>query len=101
MTKGMYSSTTPEWSTPQAFFDELDKEFHFTLDPCATVENAKCEKFYMKEDDGLSKSWAGETVFMNPPYGREISKWIKKAYEESESSVCVSATRKDRHILLA
>lgn len=77
-----FSSKTNEWATPQDFYDKLDKEFNFTLDPCSTKENAKCRKFYTKEDDGLSKSWAGEIVFMNPPYGREIKYWIEKAYTE-------------------
>ena len=85
----MFSSKTNEWATPQDFFDTLNKEFHFTLDPCATHENAKCNKYYTIEDDGLSKSWKGETVFCNPPYGREIKKWIKKAYEESENATVV------------
>ena len=76
------TSNTPEWSTPQGLFDELDKEFHFTLDPCATKGNAKCAKFYTKDDDGLSKDWSGEIVFMNPPYGREIGKWVKKISEQ-------------------
>ena len=79
LNKGLYSSRTSEWETPQKLFDELNKEFHFTLDPCATKENAKCKKFYTKEDDGLSKDWLNERVFMNPPYGREIGKWVKKA----------------------
>jgi len=69
------------WSTPQDFFMELDEEFDFTLDPCCTKDNQKCEKYYTKEDDGLSKSWDNEYVFMNPPYGREIGKWVKKASE--------------------
>lgn len=55
----MMSSNTPEWATPQSFFDALNREFHFTLDPCSTHENAKCEKHYTKEDDGLSKNWGG------------------------------------------
>lgn len=77
-----YSSKTYEWSTPQDLFDRLNEEFHFTLDPCATKKNAKCQKFYTKEDDGLSRDWSGERVFMNPPYGREIGKWVAKiAYE--------------------
>lgn len=59
ITSGMMSSNTPEWATPQSFFDALNKEFSFTLDPCSTHENAKCEKHYTKEDDGLSKSWGG------------------------------------------
>ena len=59
ITAGMMSSNTPEWATPQQFFDDLDAEFHFTLDPCCTHENAKCEKHFTKEDDGLRKSWGG------------------------------------------
>jgi site-specific DNA-methyltransferase (adenine-specific) len=82
MTSGMFTSNTPEWATPQWLFDELNKEFNFDLDPCSTHENAKCERHYTKEDDGLSKSWGGR-VFCNPPYGKEIAKWVKKAYEES------------------
>lgn len=78
----MFSSTSSEWETPQALFDQLNARLHFTLDPCATPENAKCKKFYTKQDDGLSKSWRRECVFMNPPYGREIGKWVQKAYEE-------------------
>lgn len=76
-----FSSQTNEWYTPQSFFDELNKEFNFTLDPCATKENAKCAKYYTIKDDGLSKSWDNENVFINPPYGREIGKWVKKAAE--------------------
>lgn len=85
---GMMSSNTPEWATPQAFFDELDKEFHFTLDVCATPENAKCSEYYTKEQDGLSQEWHG-TVWMNPPYGREIGKWVAKctAYEGGSDAI--------------
>lgn len=74
-----YSSKTDEWSTPQDFFDDLNKEFIFTLDPCATAQNAKVNPFYTKKDDGLSLDWGKCTVFMNPPYGREIGSWVKKA----------------------
>ena len=55
-----YSSKTDDWATPQDFFDQLNKEFHFTLDPCADNHNHKCEKFYTKEQDGLSKDWGGK-----------------------------------------
>lgn len=78
MTSGMYTSKTPEWFTPQPFFDELDREFNFTLDPCATKENAKCKKFYTAEQDGLAQDWTGERVFCNPPYGRQIGRWVEK-----------------------
>lgn len=70
-----------EWETPQDFFNTLNSEFHFTLDPCCTKENAKCSKYYTKEQDGLLQDWTGETVFCNPPYGREMSKWIEKCYK--------------------
>lgn len=65
----LFSSVKMDWATPQAFFDALDAEFHFTLDPCASPGNAKCGKFYTIADNGLEQDWAGETVFCNPPYG--------------------------------
>lgn len=75
----MFSSKSQEWETPSELFRALDEEFHFTLDPCCTHENAKCEKHYTKEENGLLQSWAGETVFCNPPYGKGMGKWIEKA----------------------
>lgn len=66
-TELMFSSKTNEWATPQYLFDELDREFHFTLVPCANEKNAKCSKYYTMADNGLSKDWTGETVFCNPP----------------------------------
>ncbi|MBF0773257.1 phage N-6-adenine-methyltransferase [Mammaliicoccus sciuri] len=93
-----FSSKTNEWSTPQSFFDELDKEFNFTLDPCATHDNAKCKKYYTIEDDGLLQDWSKDIVFMNPPYGREIKHWVQKAYEESlkgATVVCLIPARTD------
>ena len=83
-TRVMFSSNTDLWATPQSFFEELNKEFQFTLDPCATAENAKCRTFYTKDDDGLKKDWGGQIVFCNPPYGMEIKKWVRKCYEESK-----------------
>lgn len=78
-----YSSDKTEWATPQDFYDSLNKEFNFTLDPCASELNAKCSKFFTKQQDGLKQSWKGEVVFCNPPYGSEIKKWVKKCYHES------------------
>ena len=83
LNEAMFSSNTEEWATPQVFFDELNKEFDFTLDPCATIKNAKCKRFFTKEVDGLKQSWKGERVFCNPPYGRQLCKWVEKAYNES------------------
>lgn len=76
----MFSSNSCEWETPQYLFDELDKEFSFTLDPCASKQNAKCKKYYTKEDNGLLQDWNGEIVFCNPPYGKDIYKWVEKCY---------------------
>lgn len=78
ITKGMFTSTTDLWETPQAFFDQLNAEFCFSLDACALPWNAKCERYYTPEQDGLSQIWTG-VVWCNPPYGRKIGKWVEKA----------------------
>ena len=83
MNEGLFSSRTDEWATPISLFAELDKEFHFDLDPCSTHENAKCKDHYTIDDDGLAKNWGGRRVFCNPPYGRAIPAWVRKCYEES------------------
>jgi len=97
--KGLFSSASPEWATPQDLFDRLNKEYVFTLDPCASAWNAKCPKYFTKEQNGLLLSWYGERVFMNPPYGREIGKWIAKAYKEVQDgahlAVCLLPARTD------
>ena len=79
----MFSSKTDDWATPQDFFDKLDLEFQFTLDPCADLHNHKCARYYNREQDGLIHDWGGERVFCNPPYGKEIAKWVQKSFEES------------------
>lgn len=84
LNSGLFSSTTDQWATPQKFFDELNKEFDFDLDPCATKENTKCRKFFTEKDNGLMQDWSGHRVFCNPPYGRAIAAWVKKCYEESQ-----------------
>lgn len=94
-----FSSETNEWATPQNVFDALHREFGFSLDPCATTENAKCSQFFTQDEDGLSQSWQGHTVFMNPPYGRSIAPWVAKAYQEAKQSgticVCLIPSRTD------
>jgi len=93
-----FSSESNKYETPQDFYNKLDKEFNFTLDPCASPETAKCYRFYTKKDNGLSKDWSRDTVFMNPPYGREIKYWIEKAYKESVKGatvVCLIPARTD------
>lgn len=83
MNNALFSSNSNEWATPAETFQALDKEFHFDLDPCATPQNAKCRDFYTIDNDGLKQNWGGRRVFCNPPYGREIGKWVKKCHEES------------------
>ena len=96
----MFSSKTGLWSTPQDFFDKLNDEFHFTLDVCATVENAKYKKYYSIEEgnDGLWCAWNG-VCWMNPPYGRVIGQWMRKAYNSSVHGdaivVCLVPARTD------
>lgn len=80
----MFSSKTDLWTTPWNFFEKLNDEFRFTLDPCSTHENSKCNKHFTIEEDGLLQDWSNEVVFCNPPYGRKIKDWVKKAYEESQ-----------------
>ena len=76
---GMFSSESVEWETPQDLFDKLNNVFQFTLDVCATPENAKCSVYFTKEQDGLAQSWKGHRCFMNPPYGRDIKQWVRAA----------------------
>jgi len=93
-----FSSATPEWATPQDFFDKLNAEFSFTLDPCCTHENAKCAKHYTREEDGLAQDWTKDVVWMNSPYGRPIKDWVKKAYESAQGGatvVCLVPARTD------
>ena len=83
MTKGLTSTGNIVAETPKYLFDRISSIFNFSLDACALPENTKCESYYTLKDDGLSKPWRGG-VWCNPPYGREISSWVKKAYEESQ-----------------
>lgn len=93
----MFSSKDQTWETPQDLFNKLDKEFNFNLDVCATDKTAKCNKYFTPEIDGLAQDWKG-ICWMNPPYGREIGKWVKKAYEESLKEakvICLIPARTD------
>lgn len=85
MDRALLSTGKDDWETPKDFYEKLDDEFHFTLDPCCTRENAKCKKYYTKDDDGLSRDWGGEVVLCNPPYSKNGNQdaWVKKCYTES------------------
>lgn len=92
--KVLFSSQTELWETPQTFFDDLNEEFHFDCDVCALPENAKCKNFYTPKDDGLSKNWGG-TCWCNPPYGRKVGEWVKKASEADATVVMLLPARTD------
>lgn len=97
VTSGLTSSHTDMWATPQHLFDQLHAEFQFELDVCAIAENAKCERFFSPKEDGLKQEWTG-VCWMNPPYGRVIGDWLKKAYESSLAGatvVCLLPARTD------
>ncbi|GIN38409.1 phage N-6-adenine-methyltransferase [Heyndrickxia oleronia] len=96
--EAMTSSKKQDWETPQDFFNKVNKEFNFTLDVCAVPETAKCKRYFTPEIDGLKQDWSKDICWMNPPYGREQIKWIKKAYQESlkgATVVCLIPARPD------
>ena len=90
----MFSSKTDLWETPQDFFDKLNEEFRFQTDVCASPENAKCKRFYTPEQDGLAQEWSG-ACWCNPPYGRQIGKWVRKASESKATTVMLIPARTD------
>ncbi len=95
---GLFTSNTDLWATPKKLFDELNAIHNFTLDVCANAENTKCDKYFDIEINGLTQNWGKHVCWMNPPYGREISAWMKKAYESSRQGakvVCLVPSRTD------
>lgn len=94
-----FSSARSNWGTPQSFFDDCNRRFGpFELDVCASPENAKCELFFTEEVDGLAQNWGSAVCWMNPPYGRQIGQWMRKAYESSlrgATVVCLVPARTD------
>ena len=92
-----FSSATDQWATPQGFYEDLHAEFGFGLDVCATPDNAKCDRYFTREIDGLSQEWTG-VCWMNPPYGRVIGDWMRKAWESAQRGatvVCLVPSRTD------
>lgn len=80
---GTGPTAATDWATPSNLFDELNHEFHFTLDLCASPWNAKLPRYFTEEQDGLKQDWSGERCYMNPPYGRGLDCWLRKAFEET------------------
>ena len=96
-----FKSDIQTWETPKAFFDQLNRLFGFTLDACASSENAKVGNYYTVEQNALTQEWQG-VVWCNPPYGREQVKFIQKAYDESvkrgSTVVCLIPARPDTKV---
>ena len=86
-TELFFSCKTDQWETPQDFFDQLDSEFHFTLDPCADEMNHKCDRYFTKDQDGLQQDWSGEVVFCNPPMAGRLASGCRSALRK-----CMQAT---------
>lgn len=84
MNRVLLSSVKMDWETPQDFFNKYDDQYKFTLDVCCVPKTAKCDKFFTPKENGLIQDWSNDICWMNPPYGREIGEWVKKAYEESQ-----------------
>jgi site-specific DNA-methyltransferase (adenine-specific) len=98
--ESLYSSRSEEWPTPQTFFAALDEEFNFSLDPCATADNAKCKVYFTKKENGLSRDWGNHVVFCNPPYGKEMRAWARKCHEAALHGalvVLLAHARTDTH----
>lgn len=93
-----FRSVSQHWETPQDFFDRLHTEFGFTVDVCALPDTAKCPRYFTPETDGLAQDWTGEVCWCNPPYGPQIGRWMRKAYESALTGalvVCLVPARTD------
>ena len=103
ITKGMYTSNSEEWGTPQGFFNKLNKEFNFTLDICASKENAKCPKYYTKEEDALKQEWGGRYMDESSirKTNRKLGKKGKRCGKARESNGCLLAAGPNRYRLVA
>lgn len=86
---GRYNGNGRHWETPPEIFEPLHREFNFTLDPCAQAHTAKCEQWIDEATNGLTLDWGTHRVFMNPPYGREIYAWTRKARESAAAGALV------------
>lgn len=84
MNKVLFASNKMDWETPQWLFDMLNLEYNFTMDVAASSENRKCGIYYNEQSDGLNSPWLGN-CWCNPPYGRQIGEWVKKAHNEARN----------------
>ena len=95
MNEILFSSASEEWETPQNLFNKLNNEFNFTVDVSSSELNYKCKKHYTQKEDGLVQNWDNEIAWCNPPYGRKIGEWVKKASESKAIIVMLLPARTD------
>ena len=95
MNKILFSSNKEDWETPHELFDKLNREFNFTVDVASSEENNKCNRYYTEKENGLKQNWDNEIVWCNPPYGRKIGDWVKKASESNTTVVMLLPARTD------
>lgn len=95
--KGLFTSQKDDWETPKDFFEKLDKHFNFEWDLAASNNNSKCSKFFTKENSALKEDWGGLNgwLWCNPPYGKELRHWVKKASESRANVVMLIPARTD------
>lgn len=91
----LFSSQTDQWSTPEPLFQRLNNEFSFTVDVCADSSNAKVARYFDLATNGLAQSWSNDVWWCNPPYGRSISDWTKKAATSEATGVMLLPARTD------
>lgn len=91
----LFSSEKMDWGTPQDLFNKLNQKYNFTVDVASNDQNYKVKKHYTKKENGLKQNWSGERVWCNPPYGREIGKWLEKAYNTKCLAVFLIPARTD------
>ena len=99
----MYSSKTDQWATPEDFFEELDKEFHFDLDPCADETNHKCEHYFTKEQNGLKPDWGGASRLLQSTIRQSdhrLGGKVLQGRNERQHDRCYAYTSKNRHTIL-
>jgi phage N-6-adenine-methyltransferase len=95
LNKHLYKSNSSVWETPDKLFEMLNAHYHFTIDLCANENNHKLENYYSEDQDSLKQDWEG-ICWMNPPYGKDISKWVEKAYNSKRAIVvCLLPVRSD------
>lgn len=93
--KALFSSAKEDWETPDELFEQYNRKYNFTLDVCADSKNHKCERYFTKEQDALKQNWDGERCWCNPPYGRTIGDFVKKAAESKALTVMLIPARTD------